>query len=343
MTIGTVGLPMYTFALTLYFLLIVQFKFTKQHFARKVEVWIHIGIIAWNVIGNSIQISKNNFNVRESGICNIASYPTYCNRIEGLECTRGIDASKDTLILAQIPIIVSFIGIILSLGTLTYYVYALESQMSHRINMNNGQSFWRRLICRTTQTTNNAGQNNIRRNELSLQRNLARESLVQSSLYVFAYLVCYLFITIAVFNELTKKSTSRWMYYLLNTTWPLSGFFNIMIYTRPKVRYLKEKYPNFHKIVLFLVVVLSGGEAPPDSVMNAAIQELGIRRHHVPADREQVASSDQATNAHNQSTSSTLRNNENKVEDSNHIEAPNDGREDEDVPAVSPNFLATFE
>ena len=51
MSNGTALIPMYTFALTLYFLLIVKYKMPVASFVRKVEWKLHVGIILWNLIG----------------------------------------------------------------------------------------------------------------------------------------------------------------------------------------------------------------------------------------------------------------------------------------------------
>jgi hypothetical protein len=114
-------------------------------------------------------------------------------------------------------------------------------------------------------------------NTLERQYSIARKSLVQSTLYVLSYLASYLFLTIALFLQfIPKAGTPLWMVYLLSITWPLSGLFNIFVYTRPKVRSLKDRYPSLPRFVLFLLVIVSGGEAPPDSQMRAAMRSLGI-------------------------------------------------------------------
>lgn len=48
---GTALIPMYTFALTPYFLLIVKYKMPVVSCVRKVEWKLHVGIILWNLIG----------------------------------------------------------------------------------------------------------------------------------------------------------------------------------------------------------------------------------------------------------------------------------------------------
>ena len=50
--------------------------------------------------------------------------------------------------------------------------------------------------------------------------------------------------------------------------WPLGGFFNILIYTRPKVsavRIMRPEHAHSSWFTIFLLVVISGGEVPTDN------------------------------------------------------------------------------
>lgn len=324
MTMGTVMLPMYTFLLTLYFLLIVKYKLTPRKFAHGVEWISHFIILSWNIVGNSIQVIKDNFNANFNGLCNLTGYPMNCLNAPEIfgECVRGNDAVQDAIVLVQGPILVCFVGILTCLGSLTYYVYVLERQILES-SLSGQEMSW---ICETCMGIRNLlcpprppgsrphshlhsrlrsprrfshGENDSEEdgsvvdalagtdsgssgggswgNTLERQYSIARKSLVQSTLYVISYLASYLFLTIALFLQfIPKAGTPLWMVYLLSITWPLSGLFNIFVYTRPKVRSLKDRYPSLPRFVLFLLVIVSGGEAPPDSQVRAAMRSLGI-------------------------------------------------------------------
>mmetsp|Transcript_16762 Transcript_16762/g.31758 ORF Transcript_16762/g.31758 Transcript_16762/m.31758 type:complete len:445 (-) Transcript_16762:92-1426(-) len=311
MTMGTVMLPMYTFLLTLYFLLIVKYKMTIHSFAIKVEWIFHFITLSWNIVGNSIQVAKDNFNANFNGLCNLTGYPMNClidPEIFG-QCIRGVDAVQDAIILVQGPILVCFVGILACLGNLTYYVYILERRILQTSPSGQGMNWIRQscmgvrnIFCPPTPTrprhhpshslSHRSNGNDSETdsdvdalaqtassslNTLERQYSLARKSLVQSTLYVLSYLASYLFLTIALFLQfIPKAGTPLWMVYLLSITWPLSGVFNIFVYTRPKVRLLKDRYPTIPRFILFLLVVVSGGEAPPDSQIRAAMRSLGI-------------------------------------------------------------------
>lgn len=286
MSNGTALIPMYTFALTLYFLLIVKYKMPIASFVRKVEWKLHVGIILWNLIGNSVAVAKDDFNARPSGLCNMSGYPIGCNidpEVYG-ECSRGKDAGSDALIIVNGPIIVCFAGIIFCLGSLTHHVYILESNLvpEFRFKRNEDRGrcthTWMRIkhfVSGTAMNANDTDENNGgQMNELQRQYTIAKESLTQSSLYVLAYVASYLFLTVALLLHLSGARVPMWIVYALSVFWPLSGFFNILVYTRPKVRKLSEKYPEFNRFILFLVVIMSGGDAPPSDVMQAAVEQI---------------------------------------------------------------------
>lgn len=127
----------------------------------------------------------------------------------------------------------------------------------------------------TSINANDADENNDgQMNESQRQCTIAKESLTQSSLYVLAYFASYLFITVALLLDLSGARVPTWIVYLLSVLWPLSGFFNIIVYTRPKVRKLREEYPEFNRFILFLVVVMYEGDLPPSNIMQAAVRQI---------------------------------------------------------------------
>lgn len=305
MTLGTVMLPMYTFFLTIYFLLIVKYKMPLTRFASRVEWILHLVILLWNIVGNAVEVVKDNFNANFNGLCNLTGYPMNCLIAPDVvgECIRGIDAVQDAVILVQGPILFCFVGILLCLGSLTYYVYVLERQILQSSSQGQEMS-WIRQTCvgirnifcprrRSQESTTSSHDENedissssddgVSRgtssswNRLERQYNIAQKSLVQSTLYVLSYLASYLFLTIALFLQfIPKVGIPLWMVYMLSITWPLSGLFNILVYTRPKVRKLKDRFPTLPRFVLLILVIVSGGEAPPESQIRAAMRSLGI-------------------------------------------------------------------
>jgi hypothetical protein len=99
-------------------------------------------------------------------------------------------------------------------------------------------------------------------------RSYSRETVVQSSLYMFAFLTTYSFLFIWLFLSLSGAEDQRWTFLAISLTWPLGGLFNVLVYTRPKVAVLKASYPTYPWILMFLTVVMAGGEVPDEIDLN---------------------------------------------------------------------------
>ena len=94
---------------------------------------------------------------------------------------------------------------------------------------------------------------------------LTKQALHQSLLYIAAYFLVYLAPMIAVSSRIIGNDDEgldelRFWFSALFT--PLGGVFNILIYTRPKVLKMREKYPDVAWIRLFLSIVVTGGDIP---------------------------------------------------------------------------------
>jgi len=98
-----------------------------------------------------------------------------------------------------------------------------------------------------------------------ITQSLSMQSLVQSSLYIFAYFLTYSGPILGLIMSASGIARPTWIRWQVSILWPLGGLFNILIYTRPKVskfRRVNPQFINFPWIFIFLAVVLSGGEAP---------------------------------------------------------------------------------
>ena len=94
---------------------------------------------------------------------------------------------------------------------------------------------------------------------------LTKQALHQSLLYIAAYFLVYLAPMIAVSSRIIGNEDEgldelRFWFSALFT--PLGGVFNILIYTRPKVLKMREKYPNTPTLNIFCVIVITGGDIP---------------------------------------------------------------------------------
>ena len=93
---------------------------------------------------------------------------------------------------------------------------------------------------------------------------ITRQSFHQSFLYILAFFLVWSLPVFFFFASLRKSTTGigDWFFLALSIFFPASGFFNILIYTRPKILLLQRAHPNTRWIQRFLAVVIAGGEMP---------------------------------------------------------------------------------
>ena len=173
---------------------------------------------------------------------------------------------------------VCFIGIIATLSILTCYVHNEEKKLveirsSQRPTRTNEENNNDDSDSEIEQDVYNHDSTQGERSGNSKDSSIAMSSLKQSSLYVFTFLFTYLPMLAQLFTNGNKESDDKiWAFWLISFTWPLGGFLNILIYTRPKVMKLKECHPEMSWFARFGKVVLSGGEIP--------VEAISTRRHN---------------------------------------------------------------
>ncbi|GFH61781.1 hypothetical protein CTEN210_18257 [Chaetoceros tenuissimus] len=108
---------------------------------------------------------------------------------------------------------------------------------------------------------------------------LTKQAFLQSLLYVLAFILVYTppLTGLILRRFANEKGSPMWKFWLSALLTPLTGVFNILIYTRPKVLKLKETLPNASTFELLTVIVLSGGEIPS---MADLLQAITASRHH---------------------------------------------------------------
>jgi len=292
LTAGGTMLPMYTFMLTSYFLLRVKYKMTIKDYAKKVEWKFHAFIIIWNVTSSIIALVQDSYNSARAGsLCTMREYPLNCHsdpEVAG-QCVRGEDSRKYSMILVFVPGLTSLIGMIVSLVILNVYVAEHE-----RIHTNSENSSFccqkitqtiKHLFCfgAPPEVDGSEPPAPVQSQECIRQRSYARAALIQSSLYLISFSVTYFFLAFDyLFYVVSNGDNPNWTFLPISIFWPIGGLFNIMVYTRPKVLSLMDRHPDFPKFVLFLLVVVSGGEAPEEAAIEAALRSLELEQAAAP-------------------------------------------------------------
>ena len=95
-------------------------------------------------------------------------------------------------------------------------------------------------------------------------------------LYILAFMIVYVGPMIMIFLHLFGIDRPTESFWLMSVFYPIGGFLNMLIYTRPKVQALKKVEPNLPVYVCFLCVLLVGGELPSLVEYNPAFNQRPV-------------------------------------------------------------------
>jgi len=274
---------------------------TPHEFAHKYEKLIHIIIWIFPIIAGAVGVARGDFNPARAGsLCMFADHPYDCSSDPGTygNCNRGQDSSFDALYILVIPFLLTFLVLIVNLMRLTVHVFLEERSLynnntakrrmkkdqqpqDHNENEPSSlrKSCWEIFAlltcsCFLTQsiqeiiddTARNAESQEVDAPLDTSHQSLAMQSLVQSSLYIFAFIFSYSIIVINfVMAAVGYQCPNEIFWWIASIFWPLGGLFNIFIYTRPKISVIRRNVPGASEelwITLLLVVIFSGGEVP---------------------------------------------------------------------------------
>jgi len=109
---------MYMCCLSLYFLLIIKYKWALQRL-QKIEPYMHVCCITFPLVASILGWISEFYNPFIVG-CGVQSYPIRCGTSNGVHCLRGENVEIYRWILITIPMIVAFFFI--SLAMILVYV-----------------------------------------------------------------------------------------------------------------------------------------------------------------------------------------------------------------------------
>ncbi len=115
-----------------------------------------------------------------------------------------------------------------------------------------------------------------RGNAFDLGRLYRREIVLQASCFVLAFVMTFIFKWIAQGIILWGKTetVSIFLNYSSHFFYPLGGFFNMLAYSRPKVRNLRIRNPGYSWLRAFYLVIKTGADLPR--------QNAGFNENHAP-------------------------------------------------------------
>ena len=300
--IGFAGVPMYMLSLSVYYLYSIKFNMKDKVFSRKIEPWLHAGSICWTLLGGIACWATGSFNMMEAGnICWYTPSPYDCVANDDVECDRGKHAFMFGWVFGGSNFLI-LCGIIYCLYGVCRTVIDQEERndryrfrgsvhvmsepaASRRESMmsiiTSAASTVRRVPSLLRQSFNSdaiveppldddqtmrrstlSGPNSYAQRMIEKSNRRKREARVQASLYVYSFLFTCTWAYLYGFLVTIGVSVPYTIIVLFSTFYPLGGFFNILVYCRPKIRSVQKKSKKLSWIRSFWLVVRAGGEVP---------------------------------------------------------------------------------
>lgn len=220
--LGNVATPLYNASLCAYYVLVIRNGWAEDRIRSKAEPAMHVVPV---VVASTIAILGLPFTLyNNSGwLCWIAPYPVGSPGCEdGGDCERGRHAS--TFRWVHYAIIWSAILFV----TAGMYSIYRKVRQSERIQ-SEAEGAAAQDPSPAASTTRNSGEK-------------SKKVAVQAALFVGALYLTWIFTTVARIYSIVHGRNEFVLLVLMATFFPLQGFFNCLIYLRP--RYLRSKSRN---------------------------------------------------------------------------------------------------
>jgi hypothetical protein len=214
--------------------------------------------------------------------CTVNSFPNGCGQGDVMsenyvECIRGENYKQTSMIFAGI-VGVALLIIFILLASITWHVYSIEKtlvttttssveqkqQQSEEPQSNTTPKIDENFQEDENQDNDSSANMDQSQPETKKKKSLTRNAIQQSLLYIIAFIITYAAPFISVSSvKVMDSHLGIFILWLKSTIFPIFGICLILIYTRPKVQILSEKFPKASWWLCFTVVLGSGGDVPP--------------------------------------------------------------------------------
>ncbi len=270
---GSSGVMMYTFLLCFYYLCKLKWKMSDDAIKFKIELRFHVFIVVVNLVIAFLGIIMDTFHTNAvlMSFCSFALVPTGCGINPDLygECDPVIEKRVDffiNLVNVALPA-VCLLGIIVTMSLLYHHAVVLHQTVQKEIPSSLRQASLRTMASRRNTRSSDEGSVDGH-NETTpqdqvqhLSKLYRRETMIQASCYVGAFCITYV-------PMMTGMLLMILRIYTLPVTaigifcYPLGGFLNILVYTRPKVASIRRSNPECSRLRGLWLVIKAGGEIP---------------------------------------------------------------------------------
>ena len=271
---GYAASPLYTLGLCTYYLQVIRYDASDHDFAKRIEPWLHCISIAFPLVGAIVNLAVGNFN--SSGLACWIYPQNYCEDDPLVECVlRGANAGIYRIIWSTIPSFVSLTGIVYIMVVISLTVikqerrnarFQFQFQQTRDGNQNTSRGSFRHLRSGIENLFSRGTSDVIPAyipRSLRASQTRVRGTITQSLLYIGTFLLTYLAALIVIILNATNAPLPFSLLAFYKILTPLGGFFNILVYTRPKVATIRRRRPKkYWWFEAFWMVVKAGGDIP---------------------------------------------------------------------------------
>ncbi len=276
------GILLHTAFLCVYYLCKLKYRMSNEQFKYKVEKKLRAFIIVFSFISGTVPLTMDAYHINSHilSICNIAKVPTGCDREPEIvgECDSAHEKKYETLFITFIcgVFVASFVVIATTMILLQHHTFVLD-QMIRRETRSVPTSLRGRSnsdedeaevvepypINDDEEKDAKEGANEERETPQDRVQRLSRlyrnEMMYQAISYVGVGCLMHIPAIVGfIGNPSVFALTISVIFY------PLGGFLNILVYTRPKVAELRRRFPECSRLRGFWIVLKTGGEIPKE-------------------------------------------------------------------------------
>ncbi len=263
---GATVVILYLLFLSVYLHYKLKKRMSDPDFSVKIERKMHIALLIYSSGTSIAALATKSMNPIPTGaICLSARYPPACAIIPDVvgECTRGLVSMYFTYIFAFINTCTCLVMVTIIMILLMSNAYYIEK--IHRLDPNGlvqERSGWINcfacIFCWLSDDNQMEGESHAD----YVLRLYRRETIVQGLLYIGSFALSHVMTFVVTILNLMGITIPGAVRTLISLLYPLMGFFNILIYCRPKVKMFRLTHPHFSWVRSFLLVVKAGGEVP---------------------------------------------------------------------------------
>ena len=290
---ASISTPLYMFGLCLYTVLKIKTNITDERFARTVEKPLH-----WFIVLSSGSIAVAGIITKSvnssilGNFCTFAVFPTGCRQRPDIfgECdpkqVRNVNFFLFTATLA-VPF-ACFFGIILCMGAISCHIIKKNRILGRRARFTTQLRSRSSARHEDNDSDDDDNDNSLRKDRdrtsvavleaKSLQQNrsqdkirlYSREIITQAFYFVISYVMTFSFFWALYITILVGKQPPTFLVYTAAYFYPLCGFFNVLVYTRPKISRYRIENTDASWFRAFWIVVKAGADVPDSKIQDTA-------------------------------------------------------------------------